>query len=59
MNNIISIETHLGVLIINFNNIQVINILKDCGCNFIIYDGKKYRISDESLDRLLAFTEKI
>ena len=58
-NNIISIETHLGTLIINLNNIDIIDIMKDCGCIFIIYNGKKYRISEESYCNLINNTEKM
>lgn len=59
MNNLISIETHLGILIINLNNIGVIDIMFDCGCIFIVYNNKHYRIKEKDYDKLISMTNYI
>lgn len=59
MNNIISIRTHLGVLVINLDTVGIIDIMFDCGCIFIIHNSKKYRIEEEDYNELISMTKQI
>jgi hypothetical protein len=59
MNNIISFETSLGVLVINLNVIDVIDIRIDCGCIFIVYNGKMHRITENTYCDIISMTKQI
>ena len=59
MNNIISIRTRLGVLIINLDVVGIVDIMFDCGCIFIIHNNKKYKIEEEDYNELIGMTKQI
>lgn len=59
MNNIVSIKTHLGILIINLDVVGIVDIMFDCGCIFIIHNNKMYRIKEEDYNELISMTKQI